>query len=347
MPDAPKTIDLAACEELMRGGSKSFFAASGLLPQRVRIPAIALYAFCRVADDAIDEHMDDPQALGKLQQRLDAIYAGEPGDIIEDRAMAMVVHRYRIPRALPEALLEGFAWDAAGRRYETLEDLHHYCARVAGSVGAMMAMVMGVTSPHALARACELGNAMQLTNIARDVGEDARNGRLYLPRAWLREEGIDPDAWLAAPKHTAALANVTGRLLLEADRLYTLGATGIAELPRDCRGAILAAALIYADIGSVISAQAMDSVNRRAVVGSARKLTLLCLAKVRAQLPSSCARDAALPAIAYLSEACAAANLNRSRNGVMPKRSFDERCEWLIDLFERLSVPSGSYSDSQ
>lgn len=341
--EAPRTIDLAACEELMRGGSKSFFAASGLLPQRVRIPAIALYAFCRVADDAIDEHMDDPQALPVLQQRLNAIYAGEPGNIIEDRAMAMVVHRYRIPRVLPEALLEGFAWDAAGRRYETLDELHDYCARVAGSVGAMMAMVMGVTSPHALARACELGNAMQLTNIARDVGEDARNGRLYLPRAWMREEGIDPEQWLASPSFTPALANVTGRLLLEADRLYQRGATGIADLPRDCRGAILAAALIYAEIGSVVSEYAMDSVNRRAVVGSARKLTLLCLAKVRAQLPATCARDAALPAIAYLSDACAAANREGKRSSPVLKRSFDERCEWLIDLFERLSTPSGRY----
>ncbi len=342
MAEAPKSIDLEACEALMRGGSKSFFAASSLLPQRVRIPAIALYAFCRVADDAIDEHMDDPQALLKLQQRLDAIYAGEPGDIIEDRAMAMVVHRYRIPRTLPEALLEGFAWDASGRRYETLEDLHHYCARVAGSVGAMMAMVMGVSNPHALARACELGNAMQLTNIARDVGEDARNGRLYLPRAWMREEGIDPEQWLASPAYTPALANVTGRLLLEADRLYQLGATGIAALPRDCRGAILAAAMIYAELGSVVSAQAMDSVSRRAVVGSARKLTLLCLAKVRAQLPSSCAESTPLPAIAYLSAACTVPDV-QGRHRTMPKRSFDERCEWLIDLFERLSIPSGRY----
>ncbi len=343
-PDMPKTIDLAACEALMRGGSKSFFAASGLLPQRVRIPAIALYAFCRVADDAIDEHLDDPLALPGLQQRLDAIYAGDPGEIIEDRAMAMVVHRYRIPRALPEALLEGFAWDAAGRRYETLDDLHHYCARVAGSVGAMMAMVMGVSDPHALARACELGNAMQLTNIARDVGEDARNGRLYLPRAWMRDEGIDPDQWLSSPSYTPALANVTGRLLLEADRLYRLGSSGIAALPRDCRGAILAAAMIYAEIGSVVSANAMDSVSQRAVVGSARKLTLLCLAKVRAQLPASCAQQEPLPAIAWLAAACTAANAGSDGSGArrgLPKRSFDERCEWLIDLFERLSTPSG------
>ena len=340
MPERAPPIDLAACEALMRGGSKSFFAASGLLPQRVRIPAIALYAFCRMADDAIDEGGDDPHALARLQHRLDAIYAGEPGALVEDRAMAMVVHRYRLPRALPEALLEGFAWDAAGRGYDTLDELHDYCARVAGSVGAMMAMVMGVTGQQALARACELGNAMQLTNIARDVGEDARRGRLYLPRQWLIAEGIDPDAWLDDPVFTPALARVTGRLLLEADRLYRRGASGIAALPRDCRGAILAAAMIYAEIGNVVAANAMDSVNRRAVVGSARKLTLLCFAKVRAQLPSRCETVAPLPAIRFLSDACTAA---APRTAGFPRRSFDERCEWLIDLFERISMPPGQH----
>ena len=330
-------IDLAACEELMRGGSKSFFAASSLLPQRVRMPAIALYAFCRVADDAIDEHIDDPLAIQKLQERLGAIYDGQPEAIIEDRAMAMVAHRYGLPRELPEALLEGFAWDAAGRHYDTIEDLHHYCARVAGSVGAMMAMIMGITNPHALARACELGNAMQLTNIARDVGEDARNGRLYLPRAWMRVAGIDPHDWLANPQFTPALGEVIGRVLLEADRLYQRGSSGIAALPRDCRGAILAAASIYAEIGRVISDREMNSVNSRAVVGSARKLTLLCIAKARAQLPTRCGTEAPLPAIQFLVDACAMAG-ERKINGITPK-SVDERCEWVIDLFERLSTP--------
>jgi phytoene synthase len=330
-------IDLAACEELMRGGSKSFFAASSLLPQRVRMPAIALYAFCRVADDAIDEHIDDPRAIQKLQERLGAIYDGQPEAIIEDRAMAMVTHRYGLPRELPEALLEGFAWDAAGRHYDTIEDLHHYCARVAGSVGAMMAMIMGITNPHALARACELGNAMQLTNIARDVGEDARNGRLYLPRAWMRVAGIDPNDWLANPQFTPALGEVIGRVLLEADRLYQRGSSGIAALPRDCRGAILAAASFYAEIGRVISDREMNSVNSRAVVGSARKLTLLCIAKARAQLPTRCETEAPLPAIQFLVDACALAG-ERKINGITPK-SFDERCEWVIDLFERLSTP--------
>ncbi len=337
MADAHAPIDLAACEALMRGGSKSFFAASGLLPQRIRIPAIALYAFCRMADDAIDENVDDPDALSKLQRRLDAIYTGTPGAQVEDRALAMVAHRYALPRALPDALLDGFAWDAAGRSYETLEDLHDYCARVAGSVGAMMAMVMGVKSPQALARACELGNAMQLTNIARDVGEDARRGRLYLPRRWMREAGEDPDKWLERPVFNEAIAQVTGRLLLEADRLYRRGSTGIAHLPRDCRGAILAAATIYADIGRVVSENDMDSVNQRAVVSSARKLTLLCLAKARAQFPQRCDSCAPLPAIGFLVDACDDAQPRAASS--RPPRSFDERCEWLIDLFERLSTP--------
>jgi phytoene synthase len=191
------TDDLVACEALMRGGSKSFFAASRVLPARVRAPAIALYAFCRVADDAIDLADDPAAAVERLDLRLDAIYARRPQPFESDRALAAVVERFDLPRGLLDALIEGFRWDSEGRRYETIAELEDYCARVAGTVGAMMAILMGTRGCAALARACELGVAMQLTNIARDVGEDARNGRLYLPREWLREEGIDPQAWLA------------------------------------------------------------------------------------------------------------------------------------------------------
>ena len=327
------------CQDRAAKSGSSFYYSFLFLPTERRRAITALYAFCRVADDAVDDS-NDPQAVEKLRQRLDAIYAGEPGEIIEDRAMAMVVHRYGFPRALPDALIEGFAWDAQGRHYETLDDLHHYCARVAGSVGAMMAMVMGVTDRHALERACELGNAMQLTNIARDVGEDARNGRLYLPRAWMRDAGLDPEAWLKQPVHSEALGQVINRLLAEASRLYKQGSTGVAALPRDCRGAILAAATIYAEIGSVVAANAMDSVSRRAVVGNARKLTLLCIAKLRAQVPFKCDDSTALPSIAFLAEACA---MSTRASRSFPNRSFDERCEWLIDLFERLSLPQGRH----
>jgi phytoene synthase len=118
-----------------------------------------------------------------------------------------LIETYHMPRALPEALLEGLAWDGMERRYASLSDLRAYSARVASAVGAMMCVLMEVRDPHALARACDLGVAMQLTNIARDVGEDARAGRLYLPTDWLEEEGIDIDAFLADPRPTPRSAD--------------------------------------------------------------------------------------------------------------------------------------------
>ncbi len=138
-------------------------------------------------------------ALARLRDRLARAARGRPRPFAADRAMADPMRRSAIPPALPEALLEGLAWDAEGRCYETLDDLFDYAARVAGTVGVMMTLIMGVRSPRRWRRACDLGVAMQLTNIARDVGEDARLGRIYLPRQWLREAGVDADAWLAEP----------------------------------------------------------------------------------------------------------------------------------------------------
>ena len=161
--------DLAACRAMLRAGSRSFDAAARLLPRSVRDPAIALYAFCRVADDAIDGDADPAAALADLRQRLALAYAGRPHETAADRALAGVVSRFAIPRALPEALLEGFAWDALGRRYDDLPALRAYAVRVAGTVGGMMAHVMGVRDPAHVAAAIDLGVAMQLSNIARDV----------------------------------------------------------------------------------------------------------------------------------------------------------------------------------
>lgn len=333
---APRSFDLVACERLMRGGSKSFFAASRVLPVRVRAPAVALYAFCRVADDAVDLHPGDGSAVPRLLERLDRIYAGRPDADDADEAMACVVERFAIPRTLPAALIEGFEWDAAGRRYETLEQLLDYCARVAGTVGAMMALVMDTRSPQALARACELGCAMQLTNIARDVGEDARNGRLYLPRAWLREAGVDADAWLGQPVFDSRIASVVQRLLDAADGLYARAEHGVGALPRDCRPAIQAARLVYAEIGSEVKRAGLDSVSRRAVVGGRRKLVLMARALGAAVLePASRHRRLEpLPAIAYLVEAGVAASRPRAR--LSPHGNFYQRTLWVIDLLEQV-----------
>lgn len=331
------TYDLKACKALMRGGSKTFFAASLLLPARVRAPATALYAFCRLADDAIDLGVDPHAAMGELKSRLDGIYQGRPGPIDADRALAQVVHRFAIPRALLDALLEGFLWDAQGRLYHSLADVQAYGARVAGTVGAMMALVMETRTPSALARACELGVAMQLTNIARDVGEDARNGRLYLPRDWLLEAGVDPDRWLQDPVFNPAIGSVVQRLLAAADDLYQRSYEGIAALPRDCRPAIHAARRVYAEIGHQLGREGMDSISRRAVVSGRRKLVLIAAATGEALLPAPAglADPAPLPAIRFLVEAVQSTEPPRTP-APAARRSFDERMAWGADLYARL-----------
>jgi len=330
--ERPTAAELAACRALLRGGSRTFHAASYLLPRRIREPAAALYAFCRLADDAVDAEGGGMAAIGRLRERLARVYDGRPAPIAADRAFAGVVQRFAIPRALPEALLEGFEWDAAGRRYETLAALEDYAARVAGAVGAMMAILMGARAADTLARACDLGVAMQLTNIARDVGEDARAARLYLPLAWLREAGIDPDAWLAAPAFSPALGRVVARLLAAADALYERAGAGIAQLPLDCRPGIEAARRVYAEIGREVERARLDSVSRRAVVPARRKARLLALALAAAVRAPPGRPHAPLEATRFLVEAAALPHAAVP----IPWWNLYERLVWVIGLFERL-----------
>ncbi len=345
-PDRPEAAfvgdlsgrDLQACVAMMRGGSRTFFAASRLLPPRVRAGAIALYAFCRVADDLVDQPGGGEASLALLQGRLDRIYAGTPLDLVEDHALSLLVQDCDLPRHLLDALIEGFAWDVQARHYETIEDVHAYGARVAGSVGAMMSWVMGARQPHTLARACELGVAMQLTNIARDVGEDARNARLYLPRQWLQEAGVDVQAWLREPVFTPGVRSVIERLLQEADRLYKQSQAGIGELPADCRAAILSASLIYGEIGQQLRREGGDSVHHRTVVSTRRKLVLLASAWTQAGwLRAQVEPQPPLPAVAYLVEGCApdgAATRDGAGAG-FPNRGIPQRVEWVFNLLER------------
>ncbi len=329
--------DVSSCEELMRGGSKSFFAASRVLPQRVRSPAIALYAFCRLADDAIDLSADKHSAMIELRARLSRVYSGNPYPVAADRALSGVVSQFNIPLALPAALLEGFEWDAQGKRYETIDDLYGYGARVAGTVGAMMALIMGTRNADALARACELGVAMQLTNIARDVGEDAAAGRLYLPLAWMHEAGIDPDAWLQRPEFNSGIASVVARLLKAADDLYARAGQGISALPRDCRPAIQAARLIYAEIGRQVERMGMDSVSNRAVISSRRKSMLMVAACGAAIQSPASSREVLQPLaeVQFLLDAIHEAPC--SHTAKPERRSLFGRVVWVADLFDRLA----------
>lgn len=325
--------DLAACRKLLAGGSKSFRAASFLLPRRIAAPAAALYAFCRVADDAIDLSDDPNAALHWLQQRLDDAYAGQPQNHVADRAFSVVVAHYGIPRALPAALLEGFAWDAEGRRYEDIGDLESYAARVASTVGAMMTLLMGVRSPEAIARACDLGIAMQLTNIARDVGEDAKAGRVYLPLSWLREEGLSAEALAEEPAFSPALGRVIARLLGAAEAHYRRAWPGIALLPWDCRAGIGAARLVYAEIGREVERQGLDSVSRRAVVSGRRKAWLLARAAGALAAGEEGADEAPALATKFLVDAVLHAPMPP---GPPVAGSYGERLVWALELMDRI-----------
>jgi phytoene synthase len=333
LPEVHATAaDRAECRAMIRAGSKSFAAASLLLPPKLRTSAYALYAFCRLSDDLVDVEGGSLPAIVQLRARLQRAYAGRPADSAVDRAFADVVAAYGMPRALPEALIDGLEWDVAGVACETLSDVYAYGARVAGSVGAMMAVLMGVRDEARLARACDLGVAMQLTNIARDVGEDARNGRLYLPRAWLREEGLDPDAWLAAPAFGREIAAVVARLLAAADALYVRADAGIARLPARCRPGIFAARRLYCAIGREVARRGFDSVSGRARVNGRGKLAIVARAVGDAALVRG--KNAGAPALAetqYLVQAVADAPAPNVRG-------VSDRIVWVAELFAEMEL---------
>lgn len=339
LPDTT-IADLAACRERLCAGSKSFTAASRLLPRGIRDSATVLYAFCRDADDAVDLHQGGSAAVVQLRERLDLIYAGRPQPQATDRALADVVTRHALPRILLDALIEGFEWDAQGRRYATLDELEGYAARVAGTIGAMMAVLMGVTSASAIARACDLGVAMQLTNIARDIGEDARAGRIYLPLDWLAARGIDADAWLANPQPNDAIRSIALDLVGAAERLYRRVGEGVSQLPQGCRPGINAARFIYAEIGYGVVRAGGDSVSTRAVVSSGRKLWLLLKSFAPTVRGTSEHGAPPLQATRYLVDAVATHPLAPARpaevSAALPWWHFSARALWLIDLFERL-----------
>lgn len=287
--------DARLCQAHLSRGSKSFALAGLLLPASCAQDAAALYAFCRVADDLIDDSAEPHLAHTLLAARLNALVAASQKSAAalaslpyaEDRALGRTMRKHALPRAPIDALLEGFLWDAQGRSYSTLEDTLAYGARVAGSVGVCMAWLMGQRAAWVLARAADLGVAMQLTNIARDVGEDAERGRVYLPQDMLAEHGITSQQLVAAPNDAAApstaqislaVPEVVAELLGHADVLYARGRSGISALPWRCRLAIDAAARIYQDIGARILHQKPYRLHHRAVVPLWRKLWLVARA---------------------------------------------------------------------
>jgi 15-cis-phytoene synthase len=309
-PGFATPADLALCRQLIRQGSKSFHLASLLLPERYRERARMLYGFCRIADDLVDNAIDPAQAMRELRQRLDLIYAGEPTNDPADRAFADLVQHHAIPRALPEALFEGFLWDAHGREYKTLSDVTAYAVRVAGTVGVMMSLLMGVRSPKALARALDLGVAMQFSNIARDVEEDASRGRVYLPGDWLSEFPV---------------AVAATRLVAIADEIYARSSCGIALLPTSCRASIASAQHLYRAIGHQAAQQGHKG---RAVVSHSRKLALVVQAVAASLTMKPQANEPCLAEGQYLLDAVRDWQLP-----LAPPSGVVGKLTWVMDMF--------------
>ncbi len=267
--------------ESIARGSRSFAAASHLFDRETRERAWLLYAWCRVCDDIADgqdhggamtETVDPLVRLDDIEQRTERALAGEAEDDPGFAALTQVMGEVALPYRYVEDLITGFALDAEGWRPETQNDLLAYCYHVAGAVGCMMAIVMGVApdDEETLDRACDLGIAFQLANIARDIGEDAAGGRCYLPRLWLAEQSIDPDD-LMAPRSRPALALLAGRLADQASRYEKSARAGTPALSFRSAWAVLAAAGIYGDIARKVKAAGESALTSRQFTSSAEK----------------------------------------------------------------------------
>lgn len=274
---------VATSRQSIEQGSKSFAAAARLFDRRTRESAWLLYAWCRHCDDVIDG-----QALGQgaaepspeeKRARLAGLYAqtraalaGEPAADPTFAAFQRVALRHSLPGAWPLELLAGFGMDVDEARYATLEDLLVYCWRVAGVVGVMMARIMGVEDEAVLRRACDLGLAFQLTNIARDIVADAELGRVYLPADWLAEAGVEPSpAAVADPAGRVAVFAAARRLIEAAEPYYDSALEGLPALPFRSAWAIAAARGVYREIGREVLREGPRAWDTRPVVGGGRK----------------------------------------------------------------------------
>lgn len=282
----------------IRDGSKSFAMASRLFDRQTRERAWLLYAWCRACDDYADGqvlgHAKAPLPHGeRASSPLDHIRAqtrlalsGEPTGELPFDALRRVAAECAIPHAFIRDHIEGFAMDARDWRPRTEADLLCYCYHVAGAVGCMMAVLMGVdpADEDTLDRASDLGIAFQLANIARDLSEDDAIGRCYLPMEWLAEFDIPPGQHMKPP-YRQRMGVAAKRLCALAERYEASARTGARRLPFRARWAVLAAANIYGAIGREVAKRGAHAWDHRVVIGKGEKLAHVANAWREARVP--------------------------------------------------------------
>ncbi|OQW51563.1 MAG: hypothetical protein A4S09_10060 [Proteobacteria bacterium SG_bin7] len=261
--------------EVIRHGSKSFSLAARLFDTETLEAAVLLYRWCRFCDDEIDrsktgEHL---KKLDFLRNQTEAVINGKTSDLEPFQALAFLIKKYDIPPHYPIELIKGLQMDVENQTYQTIDELKLYCYRVAGVVGLMMAHIMKVSSETALRHACDMGMAMQLTNIARDIFADAEMGRIYLPKVNLKKNQVpfSPKSFSVSVYH-GRLANVTRLILDEADKLYGSGDQGLEFLSLRAQIAILSARYIYSDIGRIVRSRGALAWKERVYVPTYRKI---------------------------------------------------------------------------
>lgn len=289
----PREALVGLAKESIKRGSKSFSAASMIFDKDTRDRAHLLYAWCRRCDDIADgqdhggelqlgesDPVDRVQAIRILTHRA---LEGQPTADIAFDALGQVAAECNLTREMADDVIDGFALDAAGWRPRTEADLMRYCFHVAGAVGVMMARVMGVpANDHdTMDRACDLGLAFQLNNIARDIWEDDAAGRCYLPVEWLVEEDIPPGQHMK-PMYRWKLAKLAKRLVDMAEKHEAAARLGAANLRFRHRWAVLSAANIYGAIGREVRTRGEAAWDHRVHTTTREKFTFLRLGLMEA-----------------------------------------------------------------
>ncbi len=255
---------------VLRSHGRSFYFASRLLGSTYRSRAARLYAFCRYVDDLVDESSDQHNAANEIKQLKHSLQRGHSSKPCVMNTIALM-QELSMPFAPVESLISGVHSDLSTRMIKDEAELLHYAFEVAGTVGLMMCFILDVRDTNAWPFAIDLGIAMQLTNIARDVGEDAAKGRVYLPANWLgglsAADVLNPNL-----KQQQTLQQATQRMLKLADVYYQSGLAGVGYLPPSARYGIVVAAKVYREIGEVVAEADYCSWNRRAVVPQSRKV---------------------------------------------------------------------------
>ncbi len=276
------TISYQYCRDVSKMHAKTFYFASRFLPPEKRNACYSIYAFCRYIDDLVDKNifrsLNSEESLQKLaeaveewRRQLKALYKGEYIDHPIMIALKDTISKFGIPENLPNELIDGVNMDITKTRYENFEDLKIYCYKVASVVGLMTTHVFGFRNDEAFGYAVDLGIAMQMTNILRDIKEDSLQGRIYLPAEEMKMFGYTEDELMRQTQNSSFRELMEYQVKRAAD-YYDVADKGISMLERDSRVAVGLMSRNYRKILNVIKENDFNIFSKRVYVPIHRKL---------------------------------------------------------------------------